>query len=94
MTPLGGAALAWAALHHPVGPELRTAADHAAALPPGPLRDRRARVLLSACPAAERALDAQDTLPGDGTTAADRRLLGTVRRDLWGMLGVADPGPT
>lgn len=94
MTPLGGAVLAWAALHHPVGPELRAAADRAAALPPGPLRDRRARVLLSACRAAERALDARDTLPGDGTTAADRSLLGTVRRDLWGLLGVADPGPT
>lgn len=94
MTPLGGAVLAWAALHHPVGPELRAAADRAAALPPGPLRDRRARALLSACRAAERALDAQDRLLGPGGTGADRSLLGTVRRDLWGMLGVADPVPT
>ncbi len=84
MTPLAWSALAWAGLHHPLVSPLRTETDRLLAHPPGPDRDHRARVLLSACRRAERALDAQDHL-SPGSTRDDRRLLATVLRDLLGL---------
>ena len=86
MTPLAWSALAWAGLHHPLVRPLRTETDRLLVSPPGPDRDRRAQVLLSACRHAERALDAQDRLLPEGTPS-DRRLLEGVRLDLWGLLG-------
>lgn len=86
MTPLARSALAWAGLHHPLVRPLRTETDRLLAHPPGPDRDHRTRVLLSACRRAERALDAQDRL-SLGSTRADRRLLATVLRDLLGLSG-------
>ena len=86
MTPLAWSALAWAGLHHPLVSPLRTETDRLLAHPPGPDRDHRTRVLLSACRHAERALDAQDRLLPEGTPS-DRRLLEGVRLDLWGLLG-------
>lgn len=84
MTPLAWSALAWAGLHHPLVSPLRTETDRLLAHPPGPDRDHRTRVLLSACRRAERALDAQDHL-SPGSTRDDRRLLATVLRDLLGL---------
>jgi len=89
VTPLAWSALAWAGLHHPLVSPLRTETDRLLAHPPGPDRDHRARVLLSACRRAERALDAQDRL-SPGSARDDRRLLATVLRDLLGLSGGPD----
>jgi len=89
VTPLARAALAWSGHHHPLVSPLRTETDLLLALPPGPARDRRCRVLLSACRSAERALDAQDRLAA-GTARADRSLLDGIRRDLLGLSGSPD----
>lgn len=84
MTPLAWSALAWAGLHHPLVSPLRTETDRLLVSPPGPDRDHRVRVLLSACRSAERALDAQDRLT-PGTTRADRDVLASILRDLRGL---------